>query len=101
VITSREPRLRLRGHGRRLRLHASRGGDVDPLRLMSECCRTNLALDKALGEAITTARAAGKDWPEIAGALAAAGETVTRDALIEERLHQQRLVWQRFWPGDR
>jgi hypothetical protein len=102
MITTREPRLRLRGRGARLRLHAASSPDGEPLDLVRECCRASLAIEKALGEAITSAHLSGRGWGEIAEALGASGDATTRHDVIEARAEQQRSVWRRFWPdGDR
>lgn len=94
-----EPRLRLRGRGRHLRLRASNGVDGDPLALVRECCRARVALEKALGEAVSSAHSAGTGWGEIAKALGAPGAVTTRREVIDARVEQQRSVWERFWPG--
>ena len=99
MITTTEPRLRIRGHGSRLRLRAIGRNDGDPLALVRECCRASVAVENALGEAISTARYAGRDWGEIAGALGEHSAT-TRPEVIEARVEQQRAVWQTFWPGS-
>jgi len=99
MITISEPRLRLRGHGRRLRLRASNGIAEDPIALVRECCRVSLAVEKALGEAITSARSQGRSWGEIADAIGASAEATTRHEVIDARVDQQGFVWDRFWPG--
>jgi len=99
MITIGEPRLRLRGHGRRLRLRASNGTGEDPLALVHACCRASLAVEKALGEAVTSARSAGRSWGEIADAIGASATASTRREVIDARVDQQRFVWERFWPG--
>jgi hypothetical protein len=97
MITS-EPQLRLRG-GRHLRLRPSRGVDDDPLALVRECCRASVALQKALGEAVSSARSARTDWGEIAEALGVSAAATTRREVLDARVEQQRFVWERFWPG--
>ena len=98
MITT-EPRLRLRGRGRHLRLRASSGDNGDPLALVRECCRANVAVEKALGEAVSSARSAGTSWGEIAAALGAPAAATTRREVIDARVEQQRLLWERLWPG--
>ena len=98
MITTTEPRLRIRGHGSRLRLRAIGRNGGDPLALVRECCRARV--EKALGEAISTARRAGREWGEIAEALGGQHSATTRPEVIEARVEQQRAVWQRFWPGN-
>ena len=101
MITTREPRLRLRGHGGRLRLHASSSDDTDPLALLRECCRASVAVEKAMGEAVSSARAAGRGWDEIARVLAVPGDATTSADVMKARAELQRLLWQRFWREDR
>lgn len=98
MITTRGPRLRLRGDGQRLRLHISTRHGGDPLDLVRECCRASLAIEKAMGEAIASAQSSGRGWREIAAALGASGDTTTKRDVIDARLMQQRSLWQRFWP---
>jgi hypothetical protein len=81
-----------------LRLHTNGVGDADALTLIRECCRANIAVEKALGEAISSARAAGHGWRDIGEALGATDDATDRAAVIRARLGQQRYVWQRFWP---
>jgi hypothetical protein len=55
--------LRLRGSGEHLRLRVAKA--PDPLANVRECCLASVALEKALGEAIRDALAAGHDWAEV------------------------------------
>jgi hypothetical protein len=98
-MNSSEPRLRLRGRGRHLRLRASTGDDGDPLAMVRECCRASVAVEKAMGEAVSSARSAGTGWGEIAEALGAPVAGATRGEVIDARVELQRLLWERFWPG--
>jgi hypothetical protein len=59
--------LRLRGSGEHLRLGVVKA--PDPLANVRECCRASVAVEKALGEAIRDARAAGHGWDEVGQAL--------------------------------
>ena len=52
----------------RLRLVGSRD-DLDSLVDLALVCRTRVAVDNTLCEAIASARAAGHSWPEIAAAM--------------------------------
>ena len=77
----------------------SRGDDGDPLALVRECCRASVAVEKALGEAVSSARSAGTGWGEIAVTLGSPAAATTRREVIDARAEQQRFVWERFWPG--
>jgi hypothetical protein len=77
MIITREAKLRFHGNGSRLRLRASTGDDS--LALVRECCRASLAVEKALGEAVSSARSAGRGWGEIAG-LSERDPTRSRDS---------------------
>jgi len=59
--------LRLRGSGEHLRLGVVKA--PDPLANVRECCRASVAVERALGEAIRDARAAGHGWDEVGQAL--------------------------------
>jgi hypothetical protein len=73
MIGTRTTTLRLRGSGDHLRLRVARA--ADPLANVRECCRASVALEKALGEVIRDALAAGHDWAELGQALGVAAET--------------------------
>ena len=66
MIGTRMATLRLRGSGEHLRLRV--GKAPDPLANVLECCRASVA-EKALGEAIRDALAAGHHWAEVGHAL--------------------------------
>ena len=65
--------LRIRGSGEHLRLRVAKA--PDPLANVRECCRASVAVEKALGEAIRDALAAGHDWAEVGHALGVAAST--------------------------
>src|SRR5215204_2666511 len=62
MIGTKRPALRISGSGGRLRLHLA--PSPDSLATVRECCRAATAVDKALGEAIRGAVAAGHSWSE-------------------------------------
>ena len=59
--------LRLRGSGEHLRLRVAKA--TDPIANVRECCRASVAVEKALGEAIRDALAAGYSWAEVGDVL--------------------------------
>ena len=67
MIRASTAALRLSG-GEHLRLRVAKG--PDPLATVRECCRASVAVEKALGEAIRDALAAGHSWAEPGGVLA-------------------------------
>jgi hypothetical protein len=73
MIGARATTVRLRGSGDHLRLRVARAPDqlVD----VRECCRASVAVEKALGEVIRDALAAGHSWAEVGKALGVAAET--------------------------
>ena len=87
-------RLRLHGSGEQLRLTTKPA--ADPLAMVSEACRAGTAVDKALGEAVREALAAGHTWPEIGQALTGGGGT-DGDEVLAEYAEARRACWRRFW----
>lgn len=96
-MLTRAPRLRLSGHGERLRLRLHDRWRPAPLETLRECCRATTAVDKALGEAIRSARTAGASWQEIGRALGATDNAQTQQEVIDALADQKRAVWRRFW----
>ena len=85
--------LRLRGSGEHLRLGVVKAGD--PLANVRECCRASVAVEKALGEAIRDARAAGLGWDEVGQAL---GVKADSEAGVWEQYDaSRRWMRMRFW----
>jgi hypothetical protein len=88
--------LRFRGSGGHLRLRVSPVPEA--LTNVRECCRASVAVDKALGEAIRDALAAGHSWAEVGEALGVEASTATG---VREAYHaSRRFMWSRFW-GNR
>ena len=65
--------LRLRGSGEHLRLRIAKA--PDSLANVRECCRASVAVEKALGEVIRDALAAGHSWAEVGQALGVEAKT--------------------------
>jgi hypothetical protein len=96
-VLTRTPRLRLLGHGERLRLRLHDRWQPEPLDTLRECRRAATAVDKALGEAIRSARAAGASWQDIGRTLGATPNAQTQQEVIDALADQKRAVWRRFW----
>jgi len=64
---------------------------------VGECCRASTAVDKALGEAIRGAVAAGASWGDIGRALKVAEDAATQQDVLDALAQQKREVWRRFW----
>lgn len=88
--------LRLRGSGEHLRLRVAKA--PDPLANVRECCRASVAVEKALGEVIRDALAAGHSWAEVGQAL---GVEATTSVGVREHYDTSRS-WMRarFWGTD-
>ena len=88
--------LRLKGSGDRLRLRIVKA--PDPLADVRECCRASVAMEKALGEAIRDALAAGHSWAEVARALGVEAETSV--GVREQYDASRSWMRTRFWGTD-
>lgn len=85
--------LRLRGCGEHLRLRVAKA--PDPLANVRECCRASVAVEKALGEAIRDALAAGHTWAEVGDVL---GVDASTSVDVAERYDAARSwMRSRFW----
>lgn len=93
MIGTRRPALRFRGSGDHLRLRVQR--DHDALVNVREVCRGSWALEKALGEAIREAAAAGHSWVEIGHALGVGGTTAdeVRERFGASRHEMRHRLW--------
>jgi hypothetical protein len=88
--------LRLRGSGEHLRLRVVKA--ADPLVNVRECCRASVAVEKAMGEAIRDALAAGHGWAEVGQALGVEADTSVG---VAEQFHSsRRWMRRRFWDTD-
>jgi hypothetical protein len=85
------PAARLRGRNARIRAYRIGRWNRDPLNDVAASCRSSVAVDKALAEAVSSARRAGKTWPEIAVALGLS-EDLTTWAEISAALGARRQV---------
>jgi hypothetical protein len=85
--------LRLRGTGDHLRLRLAKA--PDPLANVRECCRASVAVEKAIGEVVRDALAAGHSWAEIGQALGV--EASTSVGVAEHYDASRRWMRSRFW----
>ena len=89
--------LRLKGSGEHLRVRVAKG--PDPLADVRECCRALVALEKAMGEVIRDALAAGHSWAEVGQALGVEADTSVG---VREQYDTSRSSMRtRFWGTDR
>jgi hypothetical protein len=89
--------LRLRGSGEHLRLRVAKG--PDPLANVRECCRASVAVEKAMGEVIRDALAAGHTWAEVGQALGVEADTSV--GVREQYDTSRSWMRTRFWGTDR
>jgi hypothetical protein len=94
MIGTNRPAVRISGSGDRLRLHVAQS--PDSLATVRECCRAATAVDKALGEAIRGAIAAGHSWHEVGQALSAS-QASTSAEVLEDYADARQWSWRRFW----
>lgn len=97
-MLAQAPRLRLSGHGPRLRLRTLGRWRHDPLEDVRECCRASMAVDKALGEAVREAIKTGSSWRDVGRALGASEDADTEADVIDAFAESKLAVWNRFWP---
>lgn len=88
--------LRLRGSGEHLRLRVAKA--PDPLATVRECCRASVAVEKALGEAVRDALAAGHSWAEVGQALGV--EANTSVGVTEQYNTLRSRMRTKFWGMD-
>jgi hypothetical protein len=77
-----QPRVRISGHGSRVRVRTKGDWKRDPVAALLESCRSSVAVEKALAEAIHMSRAAGVSWGEIGRTLGVAEDAEDKMALI-------------------
>jgi len=66
------PRVRIVGHGNRLRVRTNGDWEGNALVALRESCRASVAVEKAVAEAIQGARTAGMSWEEVGQTLGVA-----------------------------
>jgi hypothetical protein len=96
-VLTQAPRIRLTGHGDRLRLRQRGAWQGDPLQAVRECCRASMAIEKALGEAVRAAIASGASWQEVGRVLGVAEAAESERDVMEALAETKRAVRGRFW----
>lgn len=89
-----EPRLRIHGHGPRLRVRQRGNWSIDQSASLSESCRASVAIDKTLAQGIARARTAGMSWQTIGRTLGAADDAETKNQLVDALAANRRAVLQ-------
>jgi hypothetical protein len=89
--------IRLRGSGEHRRLRVVEV--ADPLANVRECCRASVAVEKALGEAIRGALAAGHTWAEVGHVLGV--DASTSVGVAEQHDASRSWMRARFWGTGR
>lgn len=92
-------RLRLAGHGRRLRVR-THGDWNDPVVGLAECCRASVALEKTLAQSIRRARDAGRSWAEIGQVLGAVENAESWPEVRKAMAHNRQVLWDRAFTAD-
>ena len=77
------PRVRIVGHGNRLRVRTKGDWEGNALVALRESCRASVAVEKAVAEAIDGARTAGNSWQEIGQTLGVAEDADCKQRLID------------------
>jgi hypothetical protein len=91
MLTTR-PRLRIAGHGARLRVRTKGDWEGDTVAALRECCRASSAVEKALAEAIRLASGSGMSWEEIAHVLGVAEQAANKGALLDAFAESRRAI---------
>jgi len=89
-------RVRITGHGSRLRLRRRGRWGQDVLEDLRECSRASMAVDKALGEAIRGSIAAGAEWKDIGRLLGVADAARSKYDVIDALAASKREIWHRY-----
>ena len=101
-MLTRTSRPRFTGHGSRLRFHPPHGWHGNPLDGIRESFRSTIAIEKALGENVERARAAGHSWSDIGRALGVVDDARNVEDVIEALASAKTYLWSRmFDPSQR
>jgi hypothetical protein len=91
--------LRIKGSGKHLRVRLRSAPSSDPLASVRECCRAATALDKAMGEAVLYAVAAGQTWSDVGRALGlppAESAAEVLEGYVSARTTSTRRFWRLY-----
>jgi hypothetical protein len=86
------PRVRIVGHGTRLRVRTRGDWAGNALVALRESCRASVAVDKAIAEAMQRAHADGMSWQEIGQALGVAEHAEAKETLIDGFADSRRAI---------
>jgi hypothetical protein len=78
-----QPRVRISGRGNHVRVRLRGDWKADPVSGLRESCRSSVAIEKAVAEAIRISRAAGVSWDEIGRTLGVAEDAADKGSLID------------------
>jgi hypothetical protein len=87
-----QPRVRITGHGTRLRVRTKGDWEADPAGALRESCRSSVAIEKAVAEAIQLARRAGASWGEIGRTLGVAEDARDKRAFVDAFADSRRAI---------
>jgi hypothetical protein len=87
-----KPRVRIAGHGTRLRVRTRGDWEGDSVAALRESCRASVAVEKAVAEAIGRCRALGMSWDEIARTLGVAEQAGDKRTLIDVLAESRRAI---------
>lgn len=86
------PRVRIVGHGKRLRVRTKGDWAGNATVALRESCRASVAVEKAVAEAIHGARVAGMSWQEIGQTLGIAERADDQSAFTDALADSRRLI---------
>jgi hypothetical protein len=92
VMLTATPRIRIVGHGRRLRVRTKGSWSGNSVVAMRESCRASVAVEKAVAEAIHGARAGGLSWEEIGRTLVPDGHVQDKRTFIDAFADSRRAI---------
>jgi hypothetical protein len=78
-----KPRVRISGRGNHLRVRLKGDWKADPVSGLRESCRSSVAIEKAVAEAMLLSHAAGVSWDEIGRTLGVAEDAADKESLID------------------
>jgi hypothetical protein len=87
-----KPRVRIRGRGNHLRVGLRGDWNSDPIGGLRESCRSSVAIEKAIAEAIRLSRDAGVSWAEIGQTLGVAEDAADKESLIDAFADSRRAI---------
>src|SRR5215211_7183338 len=86
------PRLRIVGHGKRLRVRTKGDWATNAVVALRESCRASVGVEKAVAEAIHGARAGGLSWEEIGRTLGVDGHAHDKQTLMDAFADSRRAI---------